>query len=208
MKHFRMIGVLDFPQPGVQPSEILSRAMPQLTAFEKTLPAGYRMQIGGEQAKQQAGFANLARVSLISILGSYAALLLQFGNAVKPFLVLAAAPYGVVGAGHSRCGSRTPAAGPDHGVRDNPRAGSGSLQHRCIRPEDREMGDEARRHCEDATRVGAKRPRSSFHRIWRWLPRNSYRVTVAGVTDFTQGRSVINCFCTVKLWPERQTVRI
>jgi multidrug efflux pump subunit AcrB len=97
-EHFRTIGVHAFPQPGVLPSEILSRAMPQLTAFEKTLPAGYRMQIGGEQAKQEAGFANLTRVLLISILGIYAALLLQFGNAVKPFLVLAAAPYGVVGA--------------------------------------------------------------------------------------------------------------
>ena len=97
-EHFRMIGVHAFPQPGVLPSEILSRAMPQLAAFEKTLPAGYRMQIGGEQAKQQAGFANLVRVLIISIIGIYAALLLQFGNAVKPFLVLAAAPYGVVGA--------------------------------------------------------------------------------------------------------------
>jgi hypothetical protein len=148
-------------------------------------------------------------VLLISILGIYAALLLQFGNAVKPFLVLAAAPYGVVGAGHSRCGSRTPAAGPDHGVRDNPRAGSGSLQHRCIRPEDREMGDEAKGDIVKTQRELVRKDRVlSFHRIWRWLPRNSYRVTVAGVTDFTQGRSVINCFCTVKLWPERQTVRI
>ena len=97
-EHFRTIGVHAFPQPGVLASEILSRAMPQLTAFQKTLPAGYRMQIGGEQAKQEAGFANLTRVLIISILGIYAALLLQFGNAVKPFLVLAAAPYGVVGA--------------------------------------------------------------------------------------------------------------
>ena len=97
-EHFRTIGVHAFPQPGVLASEILSRAMPQLTAFQKTMPAGYRMQIGGEQAKQEAGFANLARVLVISILGIYAALLLQFGNAVKPFLVLAAAPYGVVGA--------------------------------------------------------------------------------------------------------------
>jgi multidrug efflux pump subunit AcrB len=97
-EHFRTIGVHAFPQPGVLPSEILSRAMPQLNAFEKTLPAGYRMEIGGEQAKQEAGFADLAKVLAISILGIYAALLLQFGHAVKPFLVLAATPYGIVGA--------------------------------------------------------------------------------------------------------------
>ncbi len=35
---------------------------------------------------------------LISLLGIYGALLLQFSNAVKPLLVLAAVPYGVVGA--------------------------------------------------------------------------------------------------------------
>jgi hypothetical protein len=39
---------------GVLPSEILSRTMPQLTAFEKTLPTGCRMQTGGEKAKPEA----------------------------------------------------------------------------------------------------------------------------------------------------------
>jgi multidrug efflux pump subunit AcrB len=97
-EHFRTIGVHAFPQPGVLPSEILKQAMPRLTAFEKTMPAGYRMQIGGERAKQQSGFANLAKVLIISLLGIYAALLLQFGDAVKPLLVFAATPYGVVGA--------------------------------------------------------------------------------------------------------------
>jgi len=72
--------------------------MPQLTAFGKTLPPGYRMEIGGEKAKQQSSFVNLALVLAISLLGIYAALLLQFGNAVKPLLVFAATPYGVAGA--------------------------------------------------------------------------------------------------------------
>lgn len=97
-EHFRTIGIHAFPQPGVLPSEILKQALPQLTGLAKNLPAGYRLQIGGERTKQQAGFANLAKVLLISLLGIYAALLLQFGNAVKPLLVLAATPYGVVGA--------------------------------------------------------------------------------------------------------------
>jgi hypothetical protein len=69
--------------------------MPQLTAFERAMPAGYRMEIGGERAKQQSGFANLAEVLAISLLGIYGALLMQFGNAVKPLLVFAATPYGV-----------------------------------------------------------------------------------------------------------------
>jgi len=97
-EHFRTIGVHAFPQAGVLPSEVLEKARPQLTELQKHMPPGYHMQIGGENAKQQSGFANLTAVLMISILGIYAALLVQFGNAVKPLLVLAAAPYGVVGA--------------------------------------------------------------------------------------------------------------
>ena len=97
-EHFRTIGVHAFPVPGVLSSEVLQKAMPELTAFGKTIPPGYRMEIGGERAKQQSGFANLAQVLAISLLGIYGALLLQFGNAVKPLLVFAATPYGVAGA--------------------------------------------------------------------------------------------------------------
>jgi multidrug efflux pump subunit AcrB len=97
-EHFRTIGVHAFPQSGVLPSEIIQKAGPQLADFQKNMPPGYRMEIGGEKAKQQSGFTNLTAVLMISILGIYAALLVQFGNAVKPLLVLAAAPYGIVGA--------------------------------------------------------------------------------------------------------------
>jgi multidrug efflux pump subunit AcrB len=97
-EHFRTIGIHAFPQPGVLASEVLKEVMPQLQSFERNLPPGYRMIIGGEQAKQQDGFANLVKVLLISMIGIYGALLLQFNNAVKPLLVFAATPYGVVGA--------------------------------------------------------------------------------------------------------------
>ena len=81
-EHFRTIGVHAFPQPGILPSQVLGRAMPQLSAFKKSLPAGYRMQIGGEQAKQEAGFANLAKLLLISILGIYKAVQLLTHGAI------------------------------------------------------------------------------------------------------------------------------
>jgi len=97
-EHFRTVGVHVYPQPGVLASQILKQALPRLTEFRKHMPPGYRMQIGGEQAKQESGFANLTTVLLISVIGIYAALLLQFGDAIKPLLVLAATPYGVVGA--------------------------------------------------------------------------------------------------------------
>ncbi len=98
LEHFRVISVHVYPAPGQLPSEILKEATPGLQQLENSLPAGYRIQLGGEKAKQSQGFSNLATVLLISLSGIYIALLLQFKNAVKPFLVFAAAPYGVVGA--------------------------------------------------------------------------------------------------------------
>ncbi len=97
-EHFRTVGIHAYPQPGVLASEVLAQALPRLNELEKNMPPGYRLEIGGERAKQEEGFANLVTVLVISLLGIYGALLVQFGNAVKPLLVLAAAPYGVVGA--------------------------------------------------------------------------------------------------------------
>ena len=66
------------------------------------------MQISGEQAKQESGFLDLLIVLGISVFLIYLALLIQFDHAVKPFLVFAAAPYGVVGALLALAVMRTP----------------------------------------------------------------------------------------------------
>ena len=97
-EHFRTISILCYPQPGVLASEILGQVLPKLQQFKKNLPPGYQLRIGGERAKQIDGFNNLKLVLMISFLGIYLALLIQFNNAVKPLLVFAAAPYGVIGA--------------------------------------------------------------------------------------------------------------
>jgi multidrug efflux pump subunit AcrB len=97
-EHFRTLSILCFPAPGVLASEVLGPIEPKLIALKKSLPPGYQLQIGGEKAKQVDGFTNLAVVLLISLVGIYLALLVQFNNAVKPLLVLAAAPYGAIGA--------------------------------------------------------------------------------------------------------------
>jgi multidrug efflux pump subunit AcrB len=96
-EHFRTISILCYPQPGVLASEVLEPVLPKLQEFEKNLPPGYQLRIGGERAKQIDGFSNLKIVLLISLIGIYLALLVQFNNAVKPLLVFAAAPYGVIG---------------------------------------------------------------------------------------------------------------
>jgi multidrug efflux pump subunit AcrB len=97
-EHFRTISILCYPEPGVLASEVLEPILPKLQEFQKNLPPGYQLRIGGENAKQIEGFNNLKVVLVVSLLGIYLALLVQFNNAVKPLLVFAAVPYGVVGA--------------------------------------------------------------------------------------------------------------
>jgi multidrug efflux pump subunit AcrB len=97
-EHFRTLSILCYPQPGVLASQILEPVLPKLQEFQKTLPPGYQLRIGGERAKQVEGFTNLTEVLMISLVGIYLALLIQFNNAVKPLLVFAATPYGAIGA--------------------------------------------------------------------------------------------------------------
>ena len=88
----------EFPAQGHLSSEVLKLARPKLEALQKSIPPGYQMQIGGEYDKTKSGFKNLAMVMVISIAAIFLALVFQFKNAIKPMLVLAAAPYGMMGA--------------------------------------------------------------------------------------------------------------
>ena len=95
---FRAITVSCYPVAGTLSSEVLRVAFPQIRAIERQLPPGYRMEIAGEYEKQTEGFGDLAMVMAISIALIYIALVVQFRNTVKPLLVFAAIPYGMVGA--------------------------------------------------------------------------------------------------------------
>jgi multidrug efflux pump subunit AcrB len=98
LEQFRTMNIRSFPAPGHLSSEIMKQAMPGLQSLQASLPPGYEMKIGGEYDKTKNGFKNLALVMLVSTAAIYLALLFQFKNAIKPLLVLAAAPYGMVGA--------------------------------------------------------------------------------------------------------------
>jgi multidrug efflux pump subunit AcrB len=98
LDHFRTIAVRCFPRRGVLSSEVLKAAGPKLAAFEKNLPPGYKIRMGGDYYQQHKGFGDLSLVMAASVFLIFLALVFQFNNAVKPFLVFAAAPYGVVGA--------------------------------------------------------------------------------------------------------------
>ena len=84
--------------PGTLPSEVINAARPRLAEFERKLPPGYRMEIGGEEEEQVKSFKELAVVMVISILCIFLALVIQFRHAIKPLLVFSAIPYGMVGA--------------------------------------------------------------------------------------------------------------
>lgn len=95
---FRTVTVSAFSEPGVLPSQVLSAAKDQIEQFRHRLPAGYRMEIGGEQEEQEKSFKELAIVMAISVALIYLALVIQFRSAIKPVIVFAAIPFGMVGA--------------------------------------------------------------------------------------------------------------
>ncbi len=97
-QQFRTIEVSCFPVPGKLASQVLHGVWPGLNKFAAALPPGYKMEIGGEQEEQEKGFHDLSIVLMISIICIYLALVFQFKNAVKPFVVFATIPYGMVGA--------------------------------------------------------------------------------------------------------------
>jgi multidrug efflux pump subunit AcrB len=95
---FRTVTVSCYPVSGVLASQVMNTARAKLTQFAQNLPPGYKLEIGGEEEQQVRGFRELAIVMVISIVCIFLALTAQFSNAVKPFIVFAAIPYGMTGA--------------------------------------------------------------------------------------------------------------
>ncbi|MFN7927483.1 MAG: efflux RND transporter permease subunit [Blastocatellia bacterium] len=95
---FRTITVSCFPADGALASEVMATAREKLNTFERTLPPGYRMEIGGEEEEQVKSFLNLSVVLAISVALIFLALVFQFKHAIKPLIVFAAIPFGLVGA--------------------------------------------------------------------------------------------------------------
>jgi multidrug efflux pump subunit AcrB len=82
----------------VLPSEVMGAARAKVDPVAKQLPPGCRLEIGGEEEEAKKGFGQMSVVMLVSIVAIYIALVLQFRNAIKPLIVYAAIPYGIVGA--------------------------------------------------------------------------------------------------------------
>ena len=100
LDHFRSMSLYAFPAPRTsRRRRSLAMAVPKLQELEKTLPPGLRAELSAASTtsnKWVSGTWQLCWRSRSTAI--YLALLFQFNNAIKPFLVFAAAPYGVAGA--------------------------------------------------------------------------------------------------------------
>jgi len=95
---FRTITVGCFPVPGVLPSQVMAAARPAITDLTRSLPPGYRLEVGGEEEEQNRSFKELGVVMAVSVVCIFLALVIQFNDVFKPLIVFAAIPFGMVGA--------------------------------------------------------------------------------------------------------------
>jgi multidrug efflux pump subunit AcrB len=98
VNQYRAINVAALPVPGRLADEITAPLMSRISDFERQLPAGYRFEIVGELKEQRKGQRRSLTVVIASVIAIYLALVFQFRNAVKPFIVFAGIPFGAVGA--------------------------------------------------------------------------------------------------------------
>lgn len=95
---FRTITVGCFPMPGVLASQIMEQVHPQLDKLSASLPPGYKIEVGGEEEEQVQSFTEMAIIMTVSVISIFLCLVIQFKSAVKPLIVFAAIPYGMLGA--------------------------------------------------------------------------------------------------------------
>ena len=92
----RTLTVRAFPAKGQLASEILKQAGKQIKKIP--LPAGYRIDYGGEYENQQETFGQMQMVLAASIVLIFLILLFQFRTLLDPVIVMTALPLAVPGA--------------------------------------------------------------------------------------------------------------
>jgi multidrug efflux pump subunit AcrB len=83
---------------GVQAPDVTGQIWPQLASIRDTLPAGYRIEIGGAIEESAKGNASLFILFPIMIMAMLTIIMVQVQNFSKLFLVFASAPLGIIGA--------------------------------------------------------------------------------------------------------------
>jgi len=92
----RTLTVRAFPSGNRLASEILADTRKQVDKME--LPAGYRIEYGGEQENQDETFGEMQHALLISLVLIFLILLFQFRTLVDPLIVMTAFPLALPGA--------------------------------------------------------------------------------------------------------------
>jgi multidrug efflux pump len=83
---------------GVQPPTVTNEIWPRLKSLRDSMPAGYRMEIGGAIEESAKGNASIAAVAPVMIIIMLTLIMIQVQSFAKLFLVFASAPLGVIGA--------------------------------------------------------------------------------------------------------------
>jgi multidrug efflux pump subunit AcrB len=92
----RTLTIRAFAKPGYYASKILEEAMPKIKALQ--LPAGYRIDYGGEKFNQDETFPQMLVALGISLVAIFLVLLVQFRNISDPLVVMASIPLTLFGA--------------------------------------------------------------------------------------------------------------
>lgn len=95
---FRTITISCFPKQDYLPSEVMTQVKPELDKLAASLPPGYKLEVGGEDEEQWKSFKQMAMVMAVSVISIFLCLVVQFNNVVKPMIVFAGIPFGILGA--------------------------------------------------------------------------------------------------------------
>jgi multidrug efflux pump subunit AcrB len=83
---------------GVQPPDVTNAIWPKLQEIRETLPAGYRLEIGGAIEEAEKGNASLFKLFPVMFLAMAVVLMLQLQSFSRLVLVFLTAPLGIIGA--------------------------------------------------------------------------------------------------------------
>jgi multidrug efflux pump subunit AcrB len=96
-KLVRMIDVRARVEPGYLPDSVVRRIGPRVRALEATMPAGWRIEVGGATRESRKGQQQLAFSFTISLLLIVLCLMLQFNSFAKTAIILITLPLAATG---------------------------------------------------------------------------------------------------------------
>ena len=102
----RTLTVQAFVKEGYYGSELLKAAAPKIAALP--LPAGYRIEYGGEQANQDDTFPRMLGALAISLTTIFLVLLIQFRSVADPLIIMSSIPLALLGSAVGLLVTRNP----------------------------------------------------------------------------------------------------